>query len=147
MSSTSGYRFVCLAPAAVVASAQSRSRRVLVLAQPQRSLGAAQDRELLLAPASRAATRSGVTPSGVSDGDTTGVAPSGLGGGAEEDSAAVTGVSGRTEEVDGAPASGRPPRPGSSSGAPRAAALGRCSYSPGRCARRTQQHAAPLWHA
>lgn len=69
-----------------------------------------QDRELLLAHADVPA------PSGVSDGGTTGVTPSALGAVAD-DSEAVTGVSGRTDEVNGAPAPRRPVGPGSSDGA------------------------------
>ena len=69
-----------------------------------------QDRELLLAQTQRPA------PSGVSDGGTTGVTPSALGA-AADDSEAATGVSGRTEEVDGAPAPRRPVGPSTSGGA------------------------------
>ncbi|KAK9844174.1 hypothetical protein WJX81_007011, partial [Elliptochloris bilobata] len=75
------------------------------------------DQQLLLAPAGR------VTPSGVtaaSDGDDTGVTPSGLGDAAEE-SEAITGatmVSGRTDEVNGAPTPARPAGPSGSGGTP-----------------------------
>lgn len=68
-----------------------------------------QDRELLLAQTQRPAL------SGASDGGTTGVTPSALGA-AADDSEAATGVSGCTEEVDGAPAPRRPVGPSTSGG-------------------------------